>query len=100
MCFSPYLGVFFFRGGPKGAGKNSNLYSSEMEISKTEFSCVLTFHNGKICHVKHVLDHIHVLFTLFGGLDRGKGLGHNLLSNFPLSAAQKWKFSKLIFLMF
>ena len=31
-----------------------------------------------ISYLKHVLDPIHVLFTLFARLDGGKGLGHNL----------------------
>ena len=35
--------------------------------------------NYHLCYVKHILDPIHVLFTLFGCLDVGKGLGHNLL---------------------
>ena len=79
----------------------SDLCNSKMEISKTDFFYILTFHNDQISYAKHVVDPIHVLFTLCGCFDMGKGLGHNLLMQFSaLSAAQKWKFSKPNFLMF
>ena len=53
--------------------------SSIMAISETEFLLTFATHNGQMSYVRHVLDPIHVLFTLFGCLDVGKGLAHNLL---------------------
>ena len=83
----------------------SSLGSSKMEISETDFLDILTIQNDQISYVKHVLAPLYVFFTLFGcgggagGLPRG--LGHNLLlCRFPASAAQKWEFPKLIFLIF
>ena len=60
----------------------STLGNSKMEISETDFFNLLTIHNDQISYVKHVLDTLYVFFTLFGCLDRGKGLGHNLLMQF------------------
>ena len=67
----------------------SSLCSSKMAISKTIFFCILTIHNGQISYAMHVLDPIHVLFTLFGCLDGGKGLGHNLLMPFSTLSSSK-----------
>ena len=80
----------------------SGLGSSKMEISETDFFDTLTIQNDQISYVKHVLAPLHVFFTLFvcvcggGGGTRGSR-AHNLLVQFPASAAQKWKFPKLIF---
>ena len=67
----------------KGRGDNllhlSTHYSSQMEISETELFGVLTIHNDQISNVKHVLDPLHVFFTLFGCLEGGTWLRHNLL---------------------
>ena len=96
-------------GGTKGSRAHnllmqfSGLGSSKMEISETDFFDTLTIQNDQISYVKHVLDPVHVFFTLFGcggggggGLPRG--LGHTTcLCSFQASAAQKWKFLKLIF---
>ena len=73
MLFSPYLGVGGGGGGlPRGPGHNllihfSSLGSSEMEISETDFSDILTIQNDQISYVKHVLAPLYVFFTLFGG---------------------------------
>ena len=96
MCFSPYLGVFFAGGGgfPRGWGTTClcNFPASAAQkwnFPKLIFFYILTIHNDQISHVKHVLGHIHVLFTLFGSLDRGKGLGHNLLMQFSTLGSSK-----------
>ena len=71
MFFSPYLGVAG-EGGTKGSGAHnllvqfSGLGSSKMEISETDFFDTLTIQNDQISYVKHVLDPLHVFFTLFG----------------------------------
>ena len=52
------------------------------KFPKLFFFNILTIHNDQISYAKHVLDPIHLLFTLFGCLDGGKGLGHNLLMQF------------------
>ena len=73
-----------------------------MEISETDFFDIMTIQNDQIFYVKHVLDPLHVFFTLFGcgGGGGGRDLGHTTcLCSFPASAAQKWKFPKLIFLI-
>ena len=107
MCFSPYLGVFFCRGGggPKGAGAQpamwfSSLCSSKMEISETEFFFTLTIHNDQIFYVKHVSHPIHVIFTLFGCLDGGKGVGHNLVMQFYSVSSSKMEIFKTDFFCF
>ena len=60
-----------------------------MENSKTDFLDILTIQNDEISYVKHVLDPPHVFFTLFGRLDAGKGLGHNVLMQFSTLSSSK-----------
>ena len=70
------LDVFFtlFRcwgGVPRGLGHNllmrfSNLSSSKMETSETDFFDTLTIQNDQISYAKHVLAPLDVFFTLFG----------------------------------
>ena len=100
------FGCFFlwWRGGavPRGQRHNllmqfSSLCGSQMECSEGYPVYIPTIRNDQISYVKHVLHRIHMVFTLFGCLDGGKGWGTTCLGNCPLSAAQKWKFSKLIF---
>ena len=96
-------------GAPKGSRAHnllmpfSGLGSSKMEISETDFFDALTIQNDQISYVKHVLAPLYVFFTLVGSVGGGgapRGLGHTTcLCTFPASAAQKWKFPKLIFLM-
>ena len=43
-------------------------------ISNTDFSDILTIHNDQISYVKHFFDPLHVFFTLFGCLKRGRGI--------------------------
>ena len=55
----------------KGLGHNLlmqffTLGSSKIEISQTDFFDILTIHNDQMSYVKHVLDPLHVFFTLFG----------------------------------
>ena len=107
MCFSPNLGVCGGGGGTKGSRAHnllmqfSGLGNSKMEISETDFFDTLTIQNDQISYVKHVLDPLHVFFTLFGCGGGGgvpRGLGHTTcLCSFPASAAQKWKFSETDF---
>ena len=112
-CFIPSLCVFHpiwvWGGVTKGSRAHnllmqfSGLGSSKMEISETNFFDTLTIQNDQISYVKHVLDPLHVFFTLFGCGGGGvllRGLGYTTcLCSFPASAAQKWKFPKLIFLI-
>ena len=69
MCFSRYLGG---GGGlPRGLGHNllmqfSNLGSSKMEISETDFFDILAIQNDQISYIKHVIAPLYVFFTLFG----------------------------------
>ena len=78
-CFFTLFGFFCGAGGvPRGRGHNllmqfSSLGSSNMEISETECFYMATIHNDQISYVKHVLDPIHVLFTLIGVFGRGQG---------------------------
>ena len=64
----------------------SSLYNSEMAIFETHIFYNLTMHNDQISYVKHVLDPIHVLLTLFGCFFSGggvpRGMGHNPLMRF------------------
>ena len=65
------------------------------------FLCIVTTYNDEICYTKHVLAPFYVFFTLFGcwgGVSQGVW-GTTCLCSFPASAAQKWKFPKLIFLI-
>ena len=98
LCvFFTLLGCFFLGGGggsPRGLGHNllmqfSSLCSSKMEISKTDFFCILTSHNDQISYVKPVLDPLNVFFTLLGCLDGDKGLEHNLLMQFSTLSSSK-----------
>ena len=93
MCFSPYLGgAGGGGGGTKGSRAHnllmqfSGLGSSKMEISETDFFDTLTIQNDQISYVKHVLDPVHVFFTLFGCGGGGGGTkgsrAHNLLMQF------------------
>ena len=74
MCFSPYLGAGGGGGGGRllrGLGHNllmrfSNLGSSKMEISETDFFDIPTIQNDQISYVKHVLAPLYMFFTLFG----------------------------------
>ena len=102
MCFSPYLGV---AGGGGGSTKGSRAHdllmqfsglgNSKIEISETDFFDTLTIQNDQISYVKHVLDPLHVFFTLFGCGGGGgggvpRGLGHTTcLCSFQASATQK-----------
>ena len=97
-------------GGTKGSRAHnllmqfSGLGSSKMEISETDFFDTLTVQKDQISYAKHVLAPLYVFFTLFGCVAGGggvpRGLGHTTCScSFPASAAQKWKFPKLIFLI-
>ena len=52
----------------------SRLSSSKMEISETNFFDTLTIQNHQISYVKHVLDPLHVFFTLFGCVCVGGGV--------------------------
>ena len=58
------------------------------------FSDILTIQNDQIPYTKHVLDPLYVFFTLFGCLDGGKGLGHNLLMQFSTLGSSKMEISK------
>ena len=74
-------------GGASGLGHNllmqfSSLGSPKMEISETDSFYILTIKNDQISYAEHVLDPLYVFFSLFGCLDGGKGLGHNLLMQF------------------
>ena len=68
-----------------------------MEFSEIDFFYFLTIHNDQISYVKHVLDPIHVSFTLFGCLDGRKGLGHNLLMQFSTLGSSKMEIFKTDF---
>ena len=65
----------------------SGLGSSKMEFSEPDFFDTLTIQNDQISYVKHVLDPLHVFFTLFGCVGGGgvpRGLGHTTCScSFP-----------------
>ena len=89
-------------GAPKGVGvQPTYAVFQPLQLKngkfRTDFFYILTIHNGQISYVTHVLDPIHVLFTLFGCLDGGKGLGHNLLMQFSTLSASKMKIFKTHF---
>ena len=95
-------------GGTKGSRAHnllmqfSGLSNSKIEISENDLFDTLTIQNFQISYVKHVLDPVHVFFTLFGCGGGGvpRVLGHTTcLRSFQASATQKWKFPKLIFLI-
>ena len=58
------------------------------------FFDIVTIPNDQICYVNHVLHHVYVDFTWFGCLDRGKGLGHNLLMQFSTLRSSKMEISE------
>ena len=59
----------------------STLYGSKMEFSETDFFDTLTIQNDQISDVKHVLDPLHVFFTLFGCVCGGGGGGASVAFN-------------------
>ena len=82
------------------------LDSSKIEVFETCFFDIVTTQNDHPRYVKHVLGRIYVFFTLFGYQVRGGGGGGLLgdwyttcLCSFSPRTAQKWKFSKLVFLI-
>ena len=78
----------------------SNLGSSKMEISETDFFYILTIQNDSVPYVKHVLAPLYVFFTLLlGGGGRGlpRGLGHNLLTQFSSLRSSKMEISETAF---
>ena len=98
------LRKFCWEGVPRGLGHNllmqfSSLGSSKMAIFKTDYFYILNIHNDEISYVKHVLDPLHVLFTLFGCLDGGKGLGHNLRMQFSSLGSSKMEIFKTDFFL-
>ena len=106
--FFTLFGCWGGGGLPRGIGHNllmqfSCLSNSKMEISKTDFVDTLTIQNDQISYVKHVLAPLYVFFTLFGcwggGAPKGYRAHTTCLCSFPASAAQKWKFPKLILLI-
>ena len=71
----------------------------------------MTVQNDQVSYVKHILDSLHVFFTLFGclegvggggGVEAGsKGLWHDLLMQFPTLYGLKMEISNPdFFLMF
>ena len=107
LCFSPYLGSGGGGGVSRGLGHNlllqfSNLGSSKMEFSETDFFDTLTIQNDQSSYIKHGFALLYVFFTLFGywlcwGGGRGRGLprdpGHNLLLQFPSLGSSKMELS-------
>ena len=74
----------------------SSFAPSTSQKRKLFFSDILTIHNYEISCGKRVLDIFCVFFTvLFGG-----AWGTTCSCSFPASAAEKWKFAKLIFDVF
>ena len=104
MCFSPYLGFGGGGGGGSQGGWGTTCLCSfpasaaqKWQFPKLFFFSFLIIHTGQIFYVTHA---IHVLFTLFGCLDGGKGLGHNLLMQFSTLSRSKMEIFKNDFLMF
>ena len=79
--------------------------AQKWKFFKTSFD-ILTIHNDIISYVKHVLDPLCVFFILLGwfffggGGVKGATWGTTCSCSFRASAAQKWKFPKLIFFIF
>ena len=80
--------------------------SSKIEVSETCFFDIVTTQYDHPRYVKHVLGRIYVFFTRFGNQVRGGGGGGlprdwytTCLCSFSPRAAQKSKFSKLVFLI-
>ena len=99
--------MFFFAGGGGGSqgGQRTTCLCSFPALAAQKwkflklilFFYILTIHNDQIPYVKHVLDPIHVVFTLFGCLDGVKGLGHNLLMPFSTLGSSKMEIFKTDF---
>ena len=69
-------------------------------ISETDFFDILTIQNAQIPYLKHVLDPLHVFFTLFGCGGGGGGKGsraHNLLMQFSGLGSSKMEISETDF---
>ena len=113
-CFSPFLGFRSAGGGggaPKGLVHNLlmqffGLGTAKIEVFVTYFFDIVTTQYDHPRYVKHVLGRIYIIFTLFGYQICGAGGGGGGLPrdwyticscSFPPRAAQKWKFSKLVF---
>ena len=114
-CFRPSLCVFHpiwlcvwgGGGGTKGSRAHnllmqfSGLGNSKIEISETDFFDTLTIQNDQISYVKHVLDPVHVFFTLFGCGGGGGGTkgsrAHNLLMQFSGLGSSKMEISETDF---
>ena len=101
-----FFTLFGVGGGlPRGLGHTTCLRSfqanSKIEISETDFFHTLTIQNDQISYVKHVLDPVHVFFTLFGCGGGGgvpRGVGHTTcLCSFQASATQKIEISETDF---
>ena len=80
------------------------LGSSKIEVFETCFYDLVTTRYDHPSYVKHVLGRIYMFFTLFGYWVRGGGGlprdGYKTcLCSFSPWAAQKSKFSKLVFLI-
>ena len=82
------------------------LGSSKIEVFEPCFFDIVTTQNDHPSYVKHVLGRIYVFLTLFGYQVRGgrggssSGIGTQpAYAVFPPRAAQKSKFSKLVFLI-
>ena len=81
------------------------LGSSKFEVFETCFYDIVTTQYDHPSYVKHVLGRIYMFFTLFGYWAVGEGGGlpgdwyTTCLCSFPPWAAQKSKFSILIFLI-
>ena len=98
-------------GSPKGLVHNLLMQfftpdSSKIEVSETCFFDIVTTQYNHPRYVKHVLGRIYVFFTRLGNQVRGGGGGGlprdwytTCLCTFSLWAAQKSKFSKLVFLI-
>ena len=101
MCFSSYLGALDVWTGARGRGTTCLRHFPPSIAQKCNLSnpffLILTFHHDQISYVKHVLDPLYVFFILFGRfgcLDRGQGLGHNLLLQFSTLYTSKMEISK------
>ena len=81
------------------------LGSSKIEVFETYFFDTMITYNEHPSYVKHVLGRIYMCFTLFGYWAHGGGGGlprdwyTTCLCGFSPLAAQKSKFSKIIFLI-
>ena len=80
--------------------------SSKIEVSETCFFDIVTTQYDHPRYVKHVLGRIYVFFTRFGNQVGGGGGGGlprdwytTCLCSLSPWAPQKWKFSKLVFLI-